>query len=130
MTLSARYLHTMIHVADLDRSIEFYVKVMGMKVLRQGEMISEGRRNAFVGYGPESDTAVIELTAYRNRKSYEHGNAFGHLALEFHDVRAACAEIAAAGGLIKKQPFVIPSGKTIAFAVDPDGYEIELVQQA
>ena len=125
-----RYLHTMIHVADLDHSIEFYTRVMGMSLLRRGEMPAEGRSNAFLGYAPEADAAAIELTAYTGRSNYEKGNAFGHMALEFNDVPAACAEIAAAGGTITKQPFMIPNGKTIAFTVDPDGYEIEMVQPA
>ena len=125
-----RYLHTMIHVADLDKSIDFYTRVMGMSLLRQGNVPAEGRSNAFVGYAPEADAAAIELTAYRDRAVFEKGDAFGHLALEFQDVRAACSEIAAAGGNVTKQPFVIPNGKIIAFVTDPDGYEIEMVQPA
>lgn len=130
MSMTGRYLHTMIHVADLERSLDFYTRVLGMQVLRRGHMPDEGRRNVFVGYGSESETAVIELTSYDGRSSYERGQGFGHLALGFEDVRAACATIAGAGGLVSKQPFVIPSGKTIAFVVDPDGYEIELIQPA
>jgi lactoylglutathione lyase len=125
-----RYLHTMIHVADMDKSIDFYTRVMGMTLLRQGSMPAEGRSNAFLGYAPEADAAAVELTAYSGRSSYEKGNGFGHLALEFADVTAACAEIVAAGGTVIKQPLVIPNGKTIAFVVDPDGYEIEMVQPA
>ena len=89
-----------------------------------------GRSNAFVGYGPEEDTAVIELTAYDHRTVYDKGSAFGHLALGFPDVPAACRTIEARGGRITRDPVVIASGKTIAFLEDPDGYEIELVQPA
>jgi len=125
-----RYLHTMIHVADIEKSIDFYTRIMGMSILRQGSMPAEGRSNAFLGYAPEADAAAIELTAYAGRSAYEKGTAFGHLALEFQDVRSACAEIEAAGGNITRQPFSISNGKTIAFVVDPDGYEIEMVQPA
>lgn len=130
MNLTGRYLHTMIHVADLGRSVDFYTRVMGMRLLRQGRAEAEARSNAFVGYGDETDTAVIELTAYDHRQTYDHGNAFGHLALGFDDVPAACHAIAAAGGTISREPFVIANGKTIAFVTDPDGYEVELVQPA
>lgn len=130
MALQGRYLHTMIHVADLERSLDFYTRVMGMSVLRSGTMPDEGRRNAFVGYGPEDAAAVLELTSYDGRSAYVPGDAFGHLALGFADVPAACAAIAAEGGTVTKQPFVIASGKTIAFIVDPDGYQIELIQPA
>jgi lactoylglutathione lyase len=125
-----RFLHTMIHVADMERSIDFYTRVMGMSLLRQGNMPAEGRSNAFLSYAPEADGAAIELTAYSGRSSYEKGNGFGHLALEFADVTAACADIVGAGGTVTKPPFVIANGKTIAFVVDPDGYEIEMVQPA
>jgi lactoylglutathione lyase len=88
----------MIHVADLERSIDFYTRITGMSVLRRGEMPAERRRNAFVGYGSEDETAVLELTACYDRDNYNAGDAFGHLALGFADVGAACAAIAAAGG--------------------------------
>lgn len=130
MSLSGRYLHTMVHVADLARSIDFYTRVMGMSVLRSGHAPEEGRRNVFLGYGPEDSAAVIELTAYEGRTRYETGDGFGHFALGFADVRAACVAIEAAGGTITRAPFVIASGKTIAFTVDPDGYAIELIQPA
>jgi lactoylglutathione lyase len=130
MPLRGRYLHTMIHVADLERSIDFYTRIMGMSVLRRGEMPAERRRNAFVGYGAEDETAVLELTAFHDRDHYNAGDAFGHFALGFADVRLACAAIAAAGGNVSTQPYVIASGKTVAFVTDPDGYAIELVQPA
>jgi lactoylglutathione lyase len=130
MSLSGRVIHTMLHVADLERSLDFYTRVLGMQELRRGRDPVGGRSNAFVGYGPEEDTAVIELTAYDGRTTYEKGSAFGHLALGFADVREACAAIAARGGRVTRDPVVIASGKTIAFLEDPDGYEIELVQPA
>jgi lactoylglutathione lyase len=130
MPLIGRYIHTMIHVSDLQRSLAFYTKVMGMRVLRQGRAEEEKRSNVFVGYGEEDDTAVIELTAYDTRSQYQLGDGFGHFALGFADVRGACAAIREAGGEIIREPFVIGSGKTIAFTIDPDGYQIELVQPA
>lgn len=130
MGLEGRFLHTMLHVGDLDRSVDFYTRVLGMRVLRGGRAEAEGRSNVFLGYGPEEATAVVELTAYDGRMGYAMGEAFGHLALGFADVRAACAAIAAAGGEITREPFVIANGKTIAFIADPDGYAIELIQPA
>lgn len=130
MLSGARFLHTMIHVADIDRSIAFYTEVLGMSVLRRGEMPDEGRRNAFIGFGSEDATAVIELTSLQGRADYVKGDAFGHLALGFDDVTAACSSIAEAGGKVTREPYVIASGKTIAFLEDPDGYAIELIQPA
>lgn len=130
MALAGRYIHTMLHVGDLARSLDFYTRVLGMTVLRRARMEAEGRSNAFVGYDGEDVSAVIELTAYDGRGVYDKGDGFGHLALGFADVRAACLAIADAGWPISREPFVIASGKTIAFVIDPDGYEIELVQPA
>ncbi|WP_367273939.1 VOC family protein [Bosea sp. (in: a-proteobacteria)] len=130
MIAGARFLHTMLHVADIERSIAFYTDVLGMRVLRRGDMPDEGRRNAFIGYGPEENTTVLELTDYRGRSAYEAGDAFGHIALGMDDVREACRLIAAAGGQVTREPFTIASGKVIAFLADPDGYAIELVQPA
>jgi lactoylglutathione lyase len=130
MTLAGRYIHTMLHVADLERSVDFYTRVLGMRELRRGRDDAGRRSNVFVGYGREEDGAAIELTAYDDVSSYQKGTAFGHLALGFADVPAACRTIEAAGGQVTRAPFVIASGKTIAFVVDPDGYEIELVQPA
>ena len=110
--------------------MDFYTRVMGMTVLRRGEMPEERRRNASVGYGAEDETAVLELTAYQSRETYNAGDAFGHLAVGFADVVAVCAAISAAGGAVSRQPFVIASGRIIAFVTDPDGYAIELIQPA
>ena len=130
MSLHGRVLHTMIHVKDFNHSISFYTDVLGMRVLRKGYDPSEARHNAFLGYASEDESAVIELTAYEDGRAYTHGDAFGHLALGFDDVKTACHHISTKGGTITREPYVIASGKTIAMIVDPDGYIIELVQPA
>jgi lactoylglutathione lyase len=130
MAIDGRLLHFMIHVGDIDRSIAFYTDVLGMRVLRRGEFPEEGRRNAFVGYGEEATTSVIELTAWRDKPAYQHGTAFGHLAIGVADIAAACAALRAAGARIVREPWTVPSGTVrVAFAEDPDGYQIELVQR-
>ena len=124
-----RLLHTMIRVADLDKSIEFYTKVLGMKELRRSENTEYRYTLAFVGYGDEKDNAVIELTYNWDTDSYDHGNAFGHLAIEYDDIYAACEEIKALGGVVSREPGPVKGGTTeIAFVKDPDGYSIELIQ--
>ncbi|TMO81023.1 lactoylglutathione lyase [Pseudoalteromonas spongiae] len=124
-----RLLHTMIRVADLDKSVEFYTKVLGMKELRRSENTEYRYTLAFVGYGDEKDNAVIELTYNWDTDSYDHGNAFGHLAVEYDDIYAACEEIKALGGVVSREPGPVKGGTTeIAFVKDPDGYSIELIQ--
>ncbi|ATC98983.1 MAG: lactoylglutathione lyase [Pseudomonadota bacterium] len=124
-----RLLHTMIRVADLDKSVEFYTKVLGMKELRRSENTEYRYTLAFVGYGDEKDNAVIELTYNWDTDSYDHGNAFGHLAIEYDDIYAACEEIKALGGVVSREPGPVKGGTTeIAFVKDPDGYSIELIQ--
>ena len=124
-----RLLHTMIRVADLDKSVEFYTKVLGMKELRRSENTEYRYTLAFVGYGDEKDSAVIELTYNWDTDSYDHGNAFGHLAIEYDDIYAACEEIKALGGVVSREPGPVKGGTTeIAFVKDPDGYSIELIQ--
>lgn len=124
-----RLLHTMIRVADLDKSVEFYTKVLGMKELRRSENTEYRYTLAFVGYGDEKDNAVIELTYNWDTGSYDHGNAFGHLAIEYDDIYAACEEIKALGGVVSREPGPVKGGTTeIAFVKDPDGYSIELIQ--
>ena len=126
-----RILHTMIRVGDLDRSLAFYTNVLGMRLLRRNDY-PEGRFTlAFVGYGEESDNAVIELTHNWDTTSYEMGNAFGHLALGVPDAYAACEKIKAAGGNVTREAGPVAGGTTvIAFVTDPDGYKIELIQRA
>ena len=125
-----RILHTMIRVGDLDRSIAFYTEILGMQVLRRTDY-PEGRFTlAFVGYGEESDGAVIELTLNWDTPSYDLGNGFGHIALEVPDAYAACAEIKKRGGRVTREAGPMKHGTTvIAFVEDPDGYKIELIQK-
>lgn len=125
-----RMLHTMLRVGNLERSIAFYTDVLGMKLLRQSENTEYKYTLAFVGYGDESNTAVIELTYNWGVDSYEHGNAFGHIALEVDDIYAACDLIRNKGGVISREPGPVKGGSTeIAFIRDPDNYAIELIQK-
>lgn len=125
-----RFLHTMIRVGDLDRSIDFYTRLLGMKLLRRQDY-PEGRFTlAFVGYGDEADHTVVELTHNWDTPSYELGGGFGHLALGTGDIHAACARLEAEGARVVRPPAPMKHGSTvIAFIEDPDGYRIELIQR-
>ena len=124
-----RLLHTMLRVGDLERSIAFYTDVLGMKLLRRKDYPSGRFTLAFVGYGDESETAVIELTHNWDTGSYDLGNGFGHIAIGVADIYATCERIRAAGGEITRQPGPMKHGSTvIAFVKDPDGYQIELIE--
>jgi len=120
----------MIRVGDLERSIAFYTEVLGMQLLRRKDY-PEGRFTlAFVGYGEEAATAVIELTHNWDTGSYDIGNGFGHIALGVTDIYAVCAAIRERGGVISREPGPMKHGTTvIAFVRDPDGYAIELIEQ-
>ena len=123
-----RLLHTMVRVANLDESIKFYTEVLGMKLLRKKDYPSGKFTLAFVGYGSESEEAVIELTHNWDVDHYELGNAYGHIALEVDDVYEACDKIKARGGKVVREAGPMKSGTTIlAFVEDPDGYKIELL---
>lgn len=125
-----RILHTMIRVGDLERSLAFYTGVLGMTLLRRKDYPDGRFTLAFVGYGPESDGAVLELTHNWDTARYELGTGFGHLALEVDDAYAACAEIKAKGGVVTREAGPMKHGTTvIAFVQDPDGYKIELIQK-
>ena len=125
-----RLLHTMQRVGDLDRSIDFYTRVLGMTLLRRNDYPEGKFTLAFVGYGPESEHAVIELTYNWGVDKYELGNAYGHIALEVDDAYAACDRIRAAGGKVAREAGPMKHGSTvIAFVDDPDGYKIELIQR-
>lgn len=125
-----RVLHTMIRVGDLDRSIKFYTEVLGMKLLRKKDYPDGKFTLAFVGYGPESEQAVIELTHNWDTSTYDLGNGFGHVALAVEDAHAACAEIKQRGGKVVREAGPMKHGTTvIAFVEDPDGYKIELIQR-
>ena len=123
-------LHVMLHVGDLERSIDFYTRALGMRVLRRREAPAEGRRAAFVGYDEERAASAIELTSWAGVPVPEHARAFGHVAIGVADASAACEAIRAGGGHITQEPTPIPSGTAIvAFTADPDGYSIELVER-
>ena len=124
-----RFLHTMLRVGDLQRSIDFYTQVLGMQLLRKTENPDYEYTLAFVGYGKNPEHAEIELTYNWGVDSYEQGTAFGHLALGVPDVYAACDKIRAAGGKVTREAGPVKGGSTvIAFVTDPDGYKIELIQ--
>lgn len=126
---NGRMLHTMLRVGDLDRSIEFYTKVMGMELLRKNENTEYKYTLAFVGFGDESQGAVIELTYNWGTSGYDMGNAFGHIAIGVDDIYSTCDAIKAVGGNVTREPGPVKGGTTqIAFVKDPDGYMIELIQ--
>jgi len=125
-----RILHTMLRVTDLQRSIEFYTQVLGMKLLRQSDNPEYKYTLAFVGFGDEREGAVLELTYNYGVDQYELGTAFGHIALEVDDIYQACAEIKTRGGVVSREPGPVKGGTTeIAFVRDPDNYAIELIQK-
>jgi len=125
-----RILHTMLRVGNLEKSIEFYPQVLEMRLLRRSDNEAYRYTLAFVGYGEESETAVLELTFNWDQDSYDLGTAFGHIALEVDDVYQVCADIAERGGVISREPGPDEGGTTeIAFVKDPDGYSIELIQR-
>ncbi|MEM7465836.1 MAG: lactoylglutathione lyase [Pseudomonadota bacterium] len=123
-----RFLHTMLRVANLDASIEFYCEVLGMRQLRRKDYPAGKFTLAFVGYGEESDTTVLELTHNWEQTEYSLGDAYGHIAIGVDDVYAACADIEARGGRVVRPAGPMKGGSSvIAFVEDPDGYKIELV---
>ncbi len=125
-----RLLHTMIRVGNIERSVDFYTKVMGMKMLRMKEYPDGKFTLVFLGYGEEADTTVLELTYNWGVDKYTHGNGFGHLAIEVDDVFLACERIRAAGGKIVRDAGPMKHGtRMLAFVEDPDGYRIELLEQ-
>lgn len=125
-----RLLHTMIRVGDLQRSIDFYTQVLGMRLLRKSDYPSGRFTNAFVGYDDESRTAVLELTHNWDTASYDMGGGFGHVAVEVEDAYKTCDEVKKRGGKVTREPGPMKHGATvIAFVEDPDGYKIEFVQR-
>jgi len=124
-------LHTMIRVGDLDKSLQFYCDVLGMNLIRKKDYPSGEFTLAFVGYGKESDNAVIELTHNWGTDKYDLGNGFGHIAIGVDDIYDTCAKIKDKGGKVVREPGPMKHGKTvIAFVEDPDGYKVELIQGA
>ena len=125
-----RILHTMLRVGELERSLAFYTEVLGMRLLRRQDYPDGRFTLAFVGYGEESETAVLELTHNWDTAAYEPGNAFGHIAIAVPDAYAACDEIRRRGGKVVREAGPMKHGATvIAFVEDPDGYKIELIQR-
>ena len=125
-----RILHTMLRVGDLKRSIEFYTEVLGMRLLRQSDYPDGKFTLAFVGYGDESDEAVLELTHNWDNAGYDLGSGYGHIAIEVDDAYKACDAVKARGGKVSREAGPMKHGTTvIAFVEDPDGYKIEFIQK-
>ena len=125
-----RILHTMLRVGDLHRSLKFYTEVLGMRLLRRKDYPDGKFTLAFVGYGDESDTAVLELTHNWGVEKYDLGNAYGHVAVEVADAYRACEEVKKRGGKVTREAGPMKHGTTvIAFVEDPDGYKIEFIQR-
>jgi len=124
-----RMLHTMLRVADLERSLNFYIEVLGMKLLRRKDYPSGRFTLAFVGYGDEKDNTVLELTHNWDQNQYELGNGYGHIALGVTDIYSTCTAISTKGGRVVREPGPMKHGNTvIAFVEDPDGYKVELIE--
>jgi lactoylglutathione lyase len=123
-----RILHTMLRVSDLQKSISFYTELMGMRLLRRKDYPEGKFTLAFLGYGDESDTTVLELTHNWDTSGYDLGNAYGHIAIEVEDVYKACDIIKTKGGQVVREAGPMKGGTSIlAFVKDPDGYMIELL---
>ena len=125
-----KILHTMLRVGNLQRSVDFYTKVLGMQVLRTTDRPDQKYSLAFVGYGPEDRNAVLELTYNYGVEQYDLGSAYGHVAIEVDDAYKACERIQAAGGNVTRPAGPVKGGSTvIAFITDPDGYKVELIER-
>ena len=124
-----RMLHTMLRVGDLEQSIAFYTEVLGMQLLRRKDYPTGRFTLAFLGYGPEAEHTVLELTHNWDTSAYELGDGYGHIALGVEDIHSTCAGIADQGGRVVREPGPMKHGSTvIAFVEDPDGYKVELIQ--
>ena len=130
MTENFRYLHTMLRVGNLERSIAFYTQYLGMKELRRNDVPDGKYTLVFLGYGDEHSETVLELTYNYGVERYEKGGAFGHLAVGVPEIYGCCETLRAAGVKISREPGPVKFGTTlIAFIEDPDGYKIELIQR-
>ena len=126
----SRFLHTMLRVGDLQRSVDFYTKGFGMKEIRRRDVPDGKYTLAFVGYGDEDSNTVLELTYNYGTDKYDLGTAFGHLAIGVPDVAAATEKLRSHGAKVTREPGPVKFGTTIiAFVEDPDGYKIELIQR-
>jgi lactoylglutathione lyase len=124
-----RLLHTMLRVGNLEKSLDFYCNVLGMKLLRQKDYPGGEFTLAFVGYGEESEQTVLELTHNWGTDRYDLGSGYGHIAIGVDDIYGTCEAIRAKGGTITREPGPMKHGSTvIAFVADPDGYKVELIQ--
>jgi lactoylglutathione lyase len=125
-----RILHTMLRVGDLQRSIDFYTKVLGMKLLRTTDRPEQKYMLAFIGYGTNPEHAEIELTYNYGVDKYELGTAYGHIAIAVKDAYKTCEQVKALGGTVTREAGPVKGGNTvIAFVQDPDGYKIELIER-
>ena len=125
-----RLLHTMLRVGDLERSIDFYTRVMGMTLLRKNDVPSHQYTLAFLGYGANPEHAEIELTYNYGVEKYEMGTAYGHIAIGVDDAYAMCERVKASGGNVTREAGPVKGGTTvIAFITDPDGYKVELIER-
>ncbi|VXC43492.1 lactoylglutathione lyase [Massilia sp. 9I] len=125
-----RFLHTMLRVGDLQRSIDFYTNVLGMKLLRTSDNPEYKYKLAFLGYGSNPEHAELELTYNYGVDSYDMGTAYGHIALSTEDIYATCEQVRKLGGNITREPGPVKGGTTvIAFITDPDGYKVELIER-
>ena len=126
-----RILHSMLRVADLEAALEFYTRALDMRLLRRRDYPDGRFTLAFVGYGNEADSAVIELTHNWGVDAYEIGTGYGHIAIEVDDAYQACDDIRNNGGQVTREAGPMKHGTTvIAFVTDPDGYKIELIQKS
>ncbi len=125
-----RFLHTMLRVGDMQRSVDFYTRVMGMQLLRTTDRPEQKYSLAFVGYASNPEQAELELTYNYGVDKYDMGGAYGHVALGVDDIYAFCEQVRSKGGNITREPGPVKGGNTlIAFITDPDGYKIELIQR-
>ncbi|QDZ26507.1 lactoylglutathione lyase [Noviherbaspirillum sp. UKPF54] len=125
-----RILHTMLRVGDLQRSIDFYTKVLGMKLLRTTDRPEQKYTLAFVGYGTNPEHTELELTYNYGVAQYELGTAYGHIAIAVEDAYQTCESVKAQGGTVTREAGPVKGGSTvIAFVQDPDGYKIELIER-
>ena len=130
-SFNMRMLHTMLRVGNLDRSLQFYTEVLGMNLLRRKDYPSGRFTLGFVGYGEEGNTTVLELTHNWDKEHYELGEGYGHIALGVEDIQSTCSAISKRGGRVVREPGPMKHGSTvIAFVEDPDGYKVELIQEA